>query len=721
MAAVTVTVTDDGIANGRVVRLAPETADQLGVGSGGTIGVTGTDGRRTAAGAVLDPDLDLDQVAMDETTAGNASATVGDAVTLEAVFPTAADRVTLVPIPELSIKGGETAVRDSLLETPLVTGDQVSVALFNGALDVPLRVRRTSPDGPVTVTDGTTIDLEKGPAETVDSAHRVPHVPDEVVGGYDEVRKSLERTIVRPLTDERRYTSAGGQPGGGVLLTGPSGVGKTHLLGHAGWKADATLVTADSTRLLTDSRSDLNSHLEDLTEAARRASPAIVHLDGLDQLGDGNRPDRQAIQIARATDRLVDQSGIVVVGEAQDEESVPEELRRGDRLSRTIEVTPPDRSDRAAILETLTRSFNLGADVDLRDVGRRAFGYVAADLAGLRSYALEEAVERASDGNPVVTAEAFEAALTQTEPGALRGVAVETPDVSYDDIGGLDDAKRELTRAVEWPLRYPGAFEQLGLDAPTGVLLFGPPGTGKTMLARAVAATTDANFLPVDGPELMNKYVGESERAVRELFERARANAPTVVFFDEIDSMAPSRATDAEASAPERVVSQLLTELDGIRPRERVTVIAATNRPDRLDNALLRPGRLDRLVHVPLPDAEARREIFRVHVRDRPVDGLDFDELAARTDGYTGSDIAAVVREASLLALESYLESAAASAEPGANLDVDPATVDGDGPRVSYEDVARALEGVGPSVSEEAREYYADLGDEFSQSGDRSR
>ncbi len=722
MSAVTVTVVGVGDDRERTVHIAPETADRLGVDKGGTLSLTGGDGARTAARAVPDPSVGVDRVLLDETTAKNARVDVGDALTLETVFPTAADAVELAPIPELSIKGGEDAVRQSLEDTALVTGDQVTVGLFSGALELPLRVRKTEPGGAVTVTGGTTIELQEGPASAADDDFAVPHVPDEVVGGYEETRKALDRALVRPLTDRDLYTAAGGRPAGGVLLEGPAGVGKTHLLGHAAWKANATLVTADPTRLLTDSRSDLDAHLDDLAEAAGRAAPAVIHLDALDRIGEGGRSNRLSVQLGEALDRLVDRAGIVVVGETRDAESVPADLRRGDRLSRTVEVAPPDRDDRVAILKTLSRSLQVDEQIDLTDVGRRAFGYVAADLAAVRSHALDEAVDRAlsqGDPTPTVTGADFEAALQATEPGALRGISVETPDVTYDDIGGLDAAKRELTRAVEWPLQYPGAFEALGLDAPTGVLLFGPPGTGKTMLARAVASMTDANFLPVDGPELMNKYVGESERAVRELFDRARANAPTVIFFDEIDALAPSRAAEAEASAPERVVSQLLTELDGIRPRERVTAIAATNRPDRLDNALLRPGRLDRLVEVPLPDAPARREIFRVHVRDRPVDELDVDELAARTEGYTGSDIAAVVREASLLALEAFLDEAAAD-DDGA-VDIDSTVADGEGPRVTYEDVARALEVIGPSVSEEAREYYKGLEDEFGQSGARSR
>ena len=677
-----------------VVRLAADDVAAAGLSADDPVVVRGDD--ETAATVAVDPDLAARSVVVDDSVADAADAGVGDTVTVTAVEPQTASRLRFAPVPDLSIRGGESAARRAAAGTPLVVGDRISVSLFNGALDVPVRATEVEPDGPVYIADETTVELVAGPAAAVTADHRVPHVPEADVGGYDDARATLERTVVRPLTASDSYDAAGGRAGNGVLLVGPSGVGKTHLLRHAAWRADATLVAPDPGGL-TESGTELADTLSQLQTAAERASRAVVHLDGLAALGgEGTRDAGRLARVTDAVDRLRATDGVVVVGEATAADAVPDALRRGDRLARLVEIGPPDRTDRGAVLTAITRGGRLTDDADPAAVGTRAFGYTAADLRALWSYALESAVDRTlAGGDAVVTAADFETALAETEPSSLRGAAVERPEVSFDDVGGLDGPKRELTRSVEWPLRHPEAFDRLNIDAPTGVLLYGPPGTGKTLLARAVAATTDANFLPVDGPELLDKYVGESERAVRELFDRARANAPAVVFFDEMDALAPARTQDTEASAPERVASQLLTELDGLVSRGGITVIAATNRPDRLDPALLRPGRLDRLVEVPVPDETARRAIFRVHTRDRPVEAVDYDRLAAQTEGYTGSDIEAVVREASLLALERVLDG---------ERNVDPREVDG--LTVGPAEFDRALRRVGPSLTDETLANY---------------
>ncbi len=710
-----VRATDD-----RVVSLPTTDAESAALPPDAPVVVRG--GEETAARVSYDDDLAARSAVVGERVADGAAVGVGDTVTVEKVTPADAEEVRFAPVPDLSIRGGEAAVRRAATDTPLVAGDRITVSLFNGALDVPVRATATDPDGPVFVTDETEIDLVAGPAASVAADHRIPHVPATDVGGYESVRETLDRTVVRPLTRRDAYDAAGARPGTGLLLAGPSGVGKTHLLGHAAWNADATLVQPDPGDLQTAGGSDLSELLDDVRRAADRAPRAVVHLDGLDAFGAGGRDDSGRVaRLAAEIDDLRETDGTVVVGEATATEDVPQKLRRGDRLARTVEVGPPDRADRGAILTAITQGTRLGSDADPSEIGVRAFGYTAADLLALAEYALESAVDRALDETgaettprPVVTTADFDAALRATDPSSLGGTAVERPDVSFDDVGGLAGVKRELTRSIEWPLRHPEAFERLGIDAPKGVLLYGPPGTGKTLLARAVAATTDANFVPVNGPELLDKYVGESERAVRELFDRARANAPVVVFFDEMDALAPSRSGENDASAPERVVSQLLTELDGLVSRGGVTVIGATNRPDRLDPALLRPGRLDRLVEVPVPDETARREIFRVHTRDRPVEGIDFDRFAQVTDGYTGSDIEAVVREASLLALEDVLDrrpdstsvagDGAVTTPDGIETNGSPGRLDGVTVRSGH--FERALDRVGPSLTEETLSNY---------------
>jgi transitional endoplasmic reticulum ATPase len=680
-------------AEGREIGVDPSVLDRLGTTDGASLTVRGD---RATVGRARGVERDPRTAVLGGTLARDAGVRVGDPVTLAAADVRPAESVTLAPVPDLSIRGDGSAVRAALRGRPLSVDDRCTVSLFDGSLDLPLCVLATVPGAPVRVTAATAVDLRDGPADPADDRAREPHVPDETVGGYGETRGALGRAVVAPLIDADAFDARGGRPGTGLLLAGPSGVGKTHLLSHAAWRADAAMVRVDPARLLADGRADLATHLDEARAAADRVDRAVVNLDGIDRAtaADG-RGERVSAQVCRAIDRLRGTEGVVIAGEARDAAAVPDALRRGDRLATTVTVPPPDREDRTEVLAAVTRGLRIEEGWSPAAVARRAFGFLAADLVALRSRAIAEAVDRGA-APPTVTAADFEAALSATDPASMRGVGVETPAVTFEDVGGLADVERELVRAVEWPLRYPEAFAALGVAAPDGVLLYGPPGTGKTLLARAVASTTDANFVPVDGPELLDKYVGESERAVRDLFERARANAPAVVFLDEVDALAPARRGETSgAAAPERVVSQLLTELDGIEPRGGVTVIGATNRPDRLDPALLRPGRLDRLLAVPLPDEAARREIFRVHARDRPVGAVDYDALARRTEGYSGSDVAAIVREAGLLAIEERLDD-------GTTPDPDAF----DALRIEERHLDRAVESVSPSVSGERREYH---------------
>jgi transitional endoplasmic reticulum ATPase len=486
--------------------------------------------------------------------------------------------------------------------------------------------------------------------------------------------------------------------------------------------ADASVIPLD---LLDSGDSRGDETMADVADRARSESPALVHVEDIDALapaGDpGDRSDaqrRRTVRLRRLLDDLADATGVVVVGEAHEPDDVHRSLRRAGRFDREVEFRPPDADDRREILAVHTRALELGADVDLDGLAERTHGFVGADLASLCRSAVAAAVRRAdAAGESVptaVTAADVESALAEVSPSGMREATVEVPTVSFDDVGGLAEAKRELVRAVEWPLRYPGLFDRLGITPPQGVLLYGPPGTGKTLLARAVASATDANFLSVKGPELLDKYVGESERAVRGVFERARENAPAVVFFDEVDAVSPERGDDSGAA--ERVVSQLLTELDGLERLEGVTVIGATNRPDRIDPALLRPGRFERIVGVPVPDEAAREAIFGVHTRSMPLSpDVDLVSLARRTDGYTGSDIEAVVREAGMLAMEATLSGTGPSGDGRAG----DAGLDGTAPGEGLPDVLvdmaefeAALESSRPSLSADRRRYYENLREE---------
>jgi transitional endoplasmic reticulum ATPase len=671
-----------GDADADGVALPPPLADALGVTDGDAVVLTATVGARTVATVSVDGGLPTDGVRLAASLADGLGVDDDARVTVAAATPTRAERVTVAPVADLAVRGGAESVAAALADRPLLVGDTVAVSLLGGSLEVPFRVTDTRPEGVVTTDADTEIDIAAGPAGRTGADTATRPVPPAGVGGYEATVDECRSALVAPLTSEDAYTVGGASAAAGVLLEGQAGVGKTHHVRHAAWRADAGVVRVDAARLARDGRGAVDDYLEERAARATTQPRAIVHVDELGALADDDGSPT-ARRLGAWIERLREQPGVVVVGETTDAEALPTTLVRGGRLSRRVAVPRPDAAARTAVLTVLTDGLGLASNVDLEAVAQRTLGYVAGDLLAVRARAIEAALAR--DGT-LVSAADFDAAVEGTTPSAVPSVDASVPDVSFDDVGGLEDAKRELVRAVEWPIAYPEALAQLGVDAPAGVLLYGPPGTGKTLLARAVAASTDANFLSVDGPELFDKYVGESEKGVRRVFERAREAAPAVVFFDELDALGSARAGDG-AEAPERVVSQLLTELDGLQTRDQVTVIGATNRPDRIDEALLRPGRFDRRVEVPLPDRTAREAILRIHAANKPIADLDAGALAERTEGYSGSDLAALVREACLLALEDRL------AETGA----DPDAAVGD-LVVEPRHVEAALDRVGPSL-----------------------
>jgi transitional endoplasmic reticulum ATPase len=418
-------------------------------------------------------------------------------------------------------------------------------------------------------------------------------------------------------------------------------------------------------------------------------------------------------------DGLEERGDVTVIAATNRVDAIDPALRRGGRFDREIEIGVPDQDGRKEILQVHTRGMPLADGVDLDSFSESTHGFVGADLESLAKEAAMNALRRIRpdidlEANEIdaellesirVTERDFKDALKGIEPSALREVFVEVPDVTWDQVGGLGETKERLRETIQWPLDYPEVFASMDLDSAKGVLLYGPPGTGKTLLAKAVANEANSNFISVKGPELLNKYVGESEKGVREVFEKARSNAPTVVFFDEIDSIAGERGRGmSDSGVGERVVSQLLTELDGIEELEDVVVVATTNRPDLIDNALLRPGRLDRHVHVPVPDEEARRAILKVHTRNKPLaDDVDLDDLATRTDGYVGADIEALAREATMNATREFINS----------VDPEEAIESVDNVRVTMEHFENALGEVKPSVDEEVREEYQEIESRF--------
>ncbi len=603
-------------------------------------------------------------------------------------------------------------IRSHVADCIVEPGDTVAtpVGTAAGPERVTVRIVGTKPDSPVSVTRSTALKIR---TYDDDSGEQGPTYDD--VGGLDDVLGRLRELVELPLCDASPFDVLGVDPPTGVLLHGPPGTGKTLLAeAVANETAGLSFVHLSGPEVVSRYYGDSEDRLRTVFEEARADAPAVIFVDEIDAIA----PDRAAAsgdverrivaQLLTLMDGVDAADDVVVVAATNRPDAVDPALRRGGRFDRELAVPVPDTEGRREILATQVRDVPLGPAVDLDEYAARTHGYVGADLATLVREAAMAAVDRTgagpggdrADGTsaPRVTDADLGAALDETEPSVLRESTVEAPGVGWDDVGGLDRAKATLREAVEWPLAHPEVVERAGIDPGGGVLLYGPPGTGKTMLAGAAASESDCNLLSVAGPELLSKWVGESERRVRDLFERARATAPTIVLFDEVDALASGRGGDAGSDVGDRVVGQLLTELDGVEPLDGVVVVATTNRPELVDDALRRPGRLDREVRVGPPDAAARREIFEGHAAASPVaDDVDFAALAAETDGYVGADVAAVCRRAATLATREHLAG-------------------GDDLVVEASHFERALDAVPPSTGDGPPERHDPSG-----SGQRSR
>jgi len=590
-----------------------------------------------------------------------------------------------------------------------------------------MKIAETSPSGTVVVTENTEIQLSERPAEEVRAGGRgaaaaeTPDVTYEDIGGLDSELEQVREMIELPMRHPELFQRLGIEPPKGVLLHGPPGTGKTLIAKAVANEIDAYFTTISGPEIMSKYYGESEEQLREIFEEAEENAPAIVFVDELDSIAPkrseagGDVERRVVAQLLSLMDGLEERGELVVIGATNRVDAIDPALRRGGRFDREIEIGVPDRDGRLEILQVHTRGMPLSDAVDIEQYADNTHGFVGADLEQLAKEGAMTALRRVrpeldleSDEIPAevlesiqVTEEDFKEALKTIEPSALREIFAEIPDVTWADVGGLEDTKERLRETIQWPLEYPQVFETLDMEAAKGVLLYGPPGTGKTLLAKAVANEAESNFISIKGPELLNKYVGESEKGVREVFKKARQNAPTVIFFDEIDSIAVERGRhQGDSGVGERVVSQLLTELDGLEELEDVVVIATTNRPDLIDPALLRPGRLDRQVHVPVPDEDARRAIFEVHTRDKPLaDDVDLDWLARRTEGFVGADIEAVAREAAMAASREFIES------------VSPEEIDESvgNVRISREHFEDALDEVGPSVDEDVRERYDEM------------
>ncbi|WP_049902982.1 AAA family ATPase [Halococcus agarilyticus] len=660
---------------GRGVARLPEPARRaLGVLSGDTVVIVGE--RATVAKVwPAGGDLAGDAVRVDADTRTNAGVNVGDTVRVQPVSVADADRIT-VDVPG-SVDAGTAddlaaLVKRALLDRPIKAGEHFRIERLGPTA---FSIAATQPEGTVRVTNetqvtthtestassepartGTTGDAGTAPATEATGGDGAPRVAYEDIGGLDDELDQVREMIELPLSEPELFQELGIDPPSGVLLYGPPGTGKTLIARAVAGEVDAHFSTISGPEIVSKYKGESEEKLREAFDAAAVNEPAVVFIDEIDSIGgargdDADMETRVVAQLLTLMDGLEDRGRVVVIGATNRVDAIDPALRRGGRFDREIEIGVPGEAGRREILDVHTRSMPLAEDVSLDRLAGRTHGFVGADLESLAVEAAMAALRKRDDRDELdVTRADFERAMAAVDPSAMREYVAETPDVGFDDVGGLDAAKSTLTEAVEWPLSYGALFEAAATDPPAGVLLYGPPGTGKTMLARALAGESDVNFISVAGPEILDRYVGESEKAVREVFDRARQAAPAIVFFDEIDAIAGGRGEKHEVT--ERVVSQLLTEIDGLAENPNLMVLAATNRRDAIDPALLRPGRIESHVEVPAPDEAARRAILDVHTREKPVaDDVDLDALAPDLVGFSGADIEALCRAASMRAI----------------------------------------------------------------------
>ncbi|WP_458188525.1 CDC48 family AAA ATPase [Haladaptatus sp. NG-WS-4] len=661
---------------------------------------------------------------------------IDDKVTIEKADVKPANRVTIALPQNLQIRGNIAPhIRDKLSGQAITQGQGIPFGFglmgMGSGQSIPLKVASTDPDGTVVVTDSTEIQISERPAEEIAAGGGAggearPDVTYEDIGGLESELEQVREMIELPMRHPELFSRLGIDPPKGVLLHGPPGTGKTLMAKAVANEIDAYFQTISGPEIMSKYYGESEEQLREVFEEAEQNSPAIIFIDELDSIAPkreeagGDVERRVVAQLLSLMDGLEERGEVTVIAATNRVDAVDPALRRGGRFDREIEIGVPDRDGRLEIMQVHTRGMPLADTIDLEEYADNTHGFVGADLESLARESAMIALRRIrpeldleSDEIPAdvlesvkVTERDFKEALKGIEPSALREVFVEVPDVTWEDVGGLEDTKERLRETIQWPLDYPEVFEALDMQAAKGVLMFGPPGTGKTLMAKAVANESDSNFISIKGPELLSKWVGESEKGVREVFSKARENAPTVVFFDEIDSIATERGSGegGGSQVSERVVSQLLTELDGLEELEDVVVVATSNRPDLIDSALLRPGRLDRHVHVPVPDEDARKAIFEVHTRHKPLaDDVDLDELAAKTEGYVGADVEAVCREAAMAASREFVQSVSLE-EIGESVGNVRITAD------HFED---ALDEVTPSVTQETRERYDEIEERF--------
>ena len=600
----------------------------------------------------------------------NAGVAIGDTVSMRKIKAPPADKVIVAPLEAIPPIDGR-YLADALENVPVTKGDNVMIPYFGGRLTFQILGVNPMADA-VLITQKTTFTIsEKG-----ESLRGVPQVTYEDIGGLKGELQKVREMIELPLRHPEIFEKLGVEAPKGILLYGPPGTGKTLLAKAVATESNAHFISISGPEIMSKFYGESEAKLREIFKEAKEKSPTIVFMDEIDSIAPkreevtGEVERRVVSQLLSLMDGLEGRGKVIVIAATNRVNALDPALRRPGRFDREIEIKVPDKKGRLEILMIHTRHMPLTSDVELEKFASVTHGFVGADLEYLCKEAAMKTIRRVLPELALeeeklqpellnrleVTHEDFENALKEITPSAMREVYLETPDVKWDDVGGLEGIKRELREAVEWPLKYPEIYKRLGYEMPKGIFIYGPSGTGKTLLAKAVAKESEANFISIRGPELLSKWVGESERGVREVFRRARQAAPCVIFFDEVDAIAPIRGISGDSMVTERVVSQLLTELDGIQTLHGVVVLAATNRIDMVDPALLRAGRFDKLLYVPMPDVAARLLILHIRTKGKPLaKDVELNRIANATEGLSGADLAAVVNTAVSLVLQEFL------------------------------------------------------------------
>jgi len=661
-----------------VARIDYDSMDTLGASTGDVIEIKGK--RRTVAKCLpLYPsDEGKGIIRIDGLGRNNSGIAIGDTISVRKIKAVAAEKVVVAPL-EAIPPIDERYLADALESVPLIKGDNVMVPYFGGRLTFQV-IGVTPAADAVLITQKTVFHI----AEKGETLRGVPQVTYEDIGGIHNEIKKVREMIELPLRHPEIFEKLGIEAPKGVLLYGPPGTGKTLLAKAVANESNAHFISISGPEIMSKFYGESEARLREIFKEAREKAPSIIFVDEIDSIAPkreevtGEVERRVVSQMLSLMDGLEARGKVIVISATNRPNAIDPALRRPGRFDREIEIKVPDKKGRKDILAIHSRNMPLDDDVKLEKISSVSHGYVGADLEYLCKEAAmkclrrllpilnleEEKLPPETLDKLIVNQEDFTKALIEVTPSGMREVFIENPDVKWDDVGGLKDVKQELQEAVEWPMKYPGLYDKLGHRMPRGILLHGPSGTGKTLLAKAVATESEANFVSVRGPELLSKWVGESERGIREIFKRARQSAPCVVFFDEIDSIAPIRGAGGETAVSERVVSQLLTELDGMENMHGVIVLAATNRADMIDPALLRPGRFDKIIQIPLPDKESRKSILKINAEKIPTitdesdpNHVDFEKLADITDGLSGADTASIANTAVSLVIHKYLDS----------------------------------------------------------------